>query len=433
MPEGPDIFLFALQVSQFCAGKLFTGVRVPVPSAKHPVVDIDVPFTVHSDSRGKEQRLVLCSSKTDRKAVLIFHHGLAGKWKYSNDEFNSAVRIAFARDDDEEALCWHDAIKLGSYSVQLARDSQLKDLLNPLRAISCFESAAKRGPDPLVEHGEFRRRLVEILGAPSMPAAFKSPSTLADLMLDQRYFNGVGNYMRAEVLARAGLWPFSSAESLLVGHADRVERLCRALFDTYFEIVSGRIGEYGDARRDFYLAYNCGSMQVDRRRRKCYFLAEQRQNRVPAKVLERYPSLATRSAEPMDYWTPALGRLRSLLRATVPIPLLDSDLIASAPSPSAASSAVTLSIERPAQFFDLFAAPSDAKRLRPTARLLYMCKLLRQRALLSDSAAAELKSVALMPAGVVRKQMALAAVEAYAADPEWLDLDDLADTLQKLI
>ena len=33
-------------------------------------------------------------------------------------------------------------------------------------------------------------------------------------MLNQKYFNGIGNYLRAEILYRAGISPFTSAKRL---------------------------------------------------------------------------------------------------------------------------------------------------------------------------------------------------------------------------
>lgn len=47
-----------------------------------------------------------------------------------------------------------------------------------------------RGPDPVKEFDEFCEHLQAHLGC----AAFRKP--ISEVLLDQRYFNGVGNYLR---------------------------------------------------------------------------------------------------------------------------------------------------------------------------------------------------------------------------------------------
>ncbi len=38
---------------------------------------------------------------------------------------------------------------------------------------------------------------------------------ICELLLNQRYFNGIGNYLRAEILCRAGVEPFSKSFAVL--------------------------------------------------------------------------------------------------------------------------------------------------------------------------------------------------------------------------
>eukprot|EP01118_Nematostelium_gracile_P000485 TRINITY_DN1054_c0_g1_i3.p1 TRINITY_DN1054_c0_g1~~TRINITY_DN1054_c0_g1_i3.p1 ORF type:complete len:186 (+),score=42.23 TRINITY_DN1054_c0_g1_i3:533-1090(+) len=43
-------------------------------------------------------------------------------------------------------------------------------------------------------------------------------------MLNQKYFNGIGNYLRAEILDRAGIAPFVSAKNALKKSIERFQR-----------------------------------------------------------------------------------------------------------------------------------------------------------------------------------------------------------------
>ena len=58
------------------------------------------------------------------------------------------------------------------------------------------EWSENRGPCILQERDQFRTHVLASLEA----RAFSKP--ICEVMLDQRYFNGVGNYLRAEALYR---------------------------------------------------------------------------------------------------------------------------------------------------------------------------------------------------------------------------------------
>lgn len=66
-----------------------------------------------------------------------------------------------------------------------------------------------RSPDIVNEHVAFRRNLINHLDS----SAFNKP--LCEVLLDQRYFNGVGNYLRAEIMYRARVDPFACARTVL--------------------------------------------------------------------------------------------------------------------------------------------------------------------------------------------------------------------------
>jgi len=72
------------------------------------------------------------------------------------------------------------------------------------------EWGVDRGPDPINEYAAFRDNILANLQKPE----FKKP--ICQVMLNQKYFNGVGNYLRAEVLFRLEVAPFSPAHEVLM-------------------------------------------------------------------------------------------------------------------------------------------------------------------------------------------------------------------------
>ena len=54
-----------------------------------------------------------------------------------------------------------------------------------------------RGPCPMFDYDNFRQNIIDNLDEP----AFKN-KPICEVMLNQKYFNGIGNYLRAEILYR---------------------------------------------------------------------------------------------------------------------------------------------------------------------------------------------------------------------------------------
>lgn len=65
-----------------------------------------------------------------------------------------------------------------------------------------------RGPDPVLEHKAFVSNILDNLSRPVFD------KELCEVMLEQKWFNGIGNYLRAEVMYRAGLSPFTKARTV---------------------------------------------------------------------------------------------------------------------------------------------------------------------------------------------------------------------------
>lgn len=66
-----------------------------------------------------------------------------------------------------------------------------------------------RGPCILTENNAFVENLASHLDS----TVFDKP--ICEVMLNQAYFHGVGNYLRAEILHRAGVHPYGRAREVI--------------------------------------------------------------------------------------------------------------------------------------------------------------------------------------------------------------------------
>ncbi|KAM9854909.1 endonuclease 8-like 1 [Aulostomus maculatus] len=212
MPEGPELHLASLFVNKMCDGVVFTGAVRKSEVSKSP----DVPFTceayrITATSRGKEVKLTLTPIKSDgdddddpRKRIkagtadqpmdVVFRFGMSGYFRYTTeDELPKHAHLRFySKEKPCRVLSYVDARRFGSWQPNGTWQ-------------------ADRGPCIMFEYKSFRENVVANLP----DRAFDRP--ICEVLLNQKYFNGIGNYLRAEILFRLNIPPFVPARTVLEG------------------------------------------------------------------------------------------------------------------------------------------------------------------------------------------------------------------------
>ena len=87
--------------------------------------------------------------------------------------------------------------------------------------------------------------------------------------MNQRWFNGIGNYLRAEILYRADINPFMSGREALTNHQD-IFKLCKSVSEMAYLIGGGKVkNNWGD----FMLCYGNPAMAtiMDKNGRRFWF------------------------------------------------------------------------------------------------------------------------------------------------------------------
>ncbi|XP_020375415.1 endonuclease 8-like 1 [Rhincodon typus] len=211
MPEGPEIHLAARFVNQACSGTVFSGqVEKSVVSK-----NCDVPFEcdaylISAVSRGKEVKLTLAPIKEEdgKEGItpngveredglpapmdVVFRFGMSGSFKLTTEEDipKHAHLKFFTKQEPRQVLCFVDPRRFGSWEVN--------GIWQP-----------DRGPCVMLEYERFRSNVLTNLS----DRAFDKP--ICEVLLNQKYFNGIGNYLRAEILFRSKVPPFEKARTVL--------------------------------------------------------------------------------------------------------------------------------------------------------------------------------------------------------------------------
>ncbi|NXQ57585.1 NEIL1 Endonuclease, partial [Anthoscopus minutus] len=169
----------------------------------------EVPFrseaySISAIARGKELRLTLSAldpATGPPPQDLVFRFGMSGSFRLCPAaELPRHAHLRFlTRESPPRALCFVDPRRFGSW--------RLGDAWQP-----------ERGPCVVSEYQAFRENVLKNLD----DRAFDRP--ICEVLLNQKYFNGIGNYLRAEILFRLKIPPFEKARTVLEALTEQERR-----------------------------------------------------------------------------------------------------------------------------------------------------------------------------------------------------------------
>uniref|UniRef100_A0A9L0TDH0 Nei like DNA glycosylase 1 n=1 Tax=Equus caballus TaxID=9796 RepID=A0A9L0TDH0_HORSE len=185
MPEGPELHLASRFVNEACGGLVFGGCVEKSPISRNPEVPFESSaYRISASARGKELRLTLSplpgAQPPQEPLALVFRFGMSGSFQLVPRDMlppHAHLRFYTAPPGPRLALCFVDIRRFGHWDLG-------------------GEWQPGRGPCVLLEYEQFRENVLQNLA----DKAFDRP--ICEALLDQRFFNGIGNYLRAEILYR---------------------------------------------------------------------------------------------------------------------------------------------------------------------------------------------------------------------------------------
>ena len=219
MPELAELRLTADYVNKSANGLKFVGIKKnPVHKGK----DIEVPFKffkISAESRGKELMLTLSDDDSSEKRHLLMTMGMSGHFAHTNTGREKKHSHLMFVEKDGTTLSFVDVRRFGKW--------KWVDDWSP-----------NRGPDPTTEYDAFTDNIIHNLDK----AAFNHP--IHTVLMNQSYFNGIGNYLRAEILYRLPhINPFESARNVLAKEPD-IFVLCRDIPLQAYALGGGQLKDW---------------------------------------------------------------------------------------------------------------------------------------------------------------------------------------------
>ena len=199
----------------------------------------DNQFILTADHNGKQ----LAISFDDKR--LLFSMGMSGGFIFIPDKeipTNIKKHAVMIFEGEDHNLVLHDIRRFAKWTQNKGWG---KD----------------RGPDPIKDKEKFEKNIINNL----QKKAFDKP--IYEVLMDQKYFSGIGNYLRAMILYRSGGNIFSSAK-------DYIEQNHEKLFQSINQILLEGI-EHLKEGKDFpaswYYPYFSSNFLIDRNNRRFWF------------------------------------------------------------------------------------------------------------------------------------------------------------------
>ena len=200
MPELAELKFTSDYVNEVSEGMTYVGVK---KNPVHKGDELEIPFEkfkVKAQSKGKEMVLYILDKGSDQLIPIRMTMGMAGHFKLTNTgQEPKHAHLKFFRNDGT-TLSFVDVRRFGKWKQGLAWSEN-------------------RGPDPTTEYDMFWTKIMTNLTKLNKP--------LYETLMDQKYFNGIGNYLRAEIIYRAeDVDPFLPA-GMQIAKYPKILELCR--------------------------------------------------------------------------------------------------------------------------------------------------------------------------------------------------------------
>jgi endonuclease VIII-like 1 len=223
MPELAEVMIMSEYINNVTKGKIFKSVKKSKVTKVKTQIKLHKTlangFSIKAESSGKGLTLILFTSRDELKISVAM--GMTGNWAYvPSNEIPKHAHLMF-NTTDGHTLCLVDVRRFAKWKVG---------------------EDVKRGPCPVKEHTSFRIKVMSAVVNPKPSKLFEKP--ICEVLMDQKYFNGIGNYLRAEILYRLNINPFMSAKEAITKYHSELLTLCKEIPEEAYVIGGGELKDW---------------------------------------------------------------------------------------------------------------------------------------------------------------------------------------------
>lgn len=260
MPELAECKITSEFINKYGGNRTFVRIeKSPVSKVKTELEIWDgAAFTINSQSRGKEI-IIECEKiggDSNSKAVkkLLINLGMSGAWTF----------LRHNHEKDREKYLKH---------MHLRFITDTGDILGMIdvRRFAKWKWvdgwSSNRGPCPLTEYDTFLNHLLTAhkKNQEKIVVNHDKHQDLCEVLMDQSVFNGVGNYLRAEILYRANINPFKKLYQTSSEEINKIAEITHDCVKTAYELGGGQLKDWknpdGENPKSFKEWIKCYSVE----------------------------------------------------------------------------------------------------------------------------------------------------------------------------
>jgi len=220
MPELSEIRIMSEFINSKSSGIYYRSARKSEEKKSNTdlsPLNENLQFKIKADSRGKELRMTFDFG--GKNLSMFFMMGMSANWAFvaPGEIYPKHSHLIFS--SNAGTLCLHDVRRFARWKWS---DSWSQD----------------RGPDPVKEHPEFISNIISSISNRD----FKKP--ILELIMNQKWFNGIGNYLRAEILGRIDCDPTWPACVYIEKHGDELFHLCKQIPQEAYVLGGGQFKDW---------------------------------------------------------------------------------------------------------------------------------------------------------------------------------------------
>ena len=231
MPEWAEVKISADYINQISQDKIFTSLYDVEKGNNAIQNNLFTNFTLSADTNGKE--LILNINQNNQSIPIYVFMGMSGGWQHVSSNGWNNVKFTRLRLDDNTDM---SLLLSGGF-------------LGPKYSVGKPFKGSKRGPDVVKEFDAFKQNVLNNLNK----KAFEKP--IYETLLNQEYFNGIGNYLRSTILFYLDENPFLSAKEVINRRPDILD-LCKDVPLKAYSLNGGQL-------RDWENPFNTDSSEFD--------------------------------------------------------------------------------------------------------------------------------------------------------------------------
>jgi endonuclease VIII-like 1 len=218
MPELAELRIMQDYINQNVEDKVFKKLYHVEKGNNTKDSNLIENFKVQANSWGKELKLRVYHDVADLTFSIFM--GMSGNWKFVKTKNWNDTRFVRMRLDTIDG---YSLLLYGSY-------------MGPKYRLGDF-TGVKRGPDPTKDFDNFKINILNNINSKS----FDKP--ICESLLDQKYFNGIGNYLRSSILYYLDVNPFERSRDIINNYPQIIE-MCRDIPIKAYQLNGGQLSDW---------------------------------------------------------------------------------------------------------------------------------------------------------------------------------------------